>query len=179
MDRILNAENGAVAIAEANKLLSSTPGAFTDVRSALYHRVYSKVGPEAYKFSPRVSNIWFDYTASLPVKLAALTWAAVQDVDGTDSKNFDGRVELAKELLQTYTTQQVNRAMAQILESSYHLFRLSKDVTYLRKALEQLVHAEVPSTPIPVHYEPESWTTEENNLDDDVWMKARLERLGN
>lgn len=178
LKRVMDAKDGPTAIAEANKLVEEGLITPADTAPLLRKRVVSKFGNNTLQFSVRVSLVWYDYKAAPSMKLAALTWAVTQDLQGTAEKDFQGRLEMAEDILNKYPAPSLNHALGKILTDNFYLSAIANDYRYLIRALDR----EVILPKLTIDYTPPKVTHETYepvpyDLDTDVWAKARLENV--
>lgn len=154
IDEIESEELGHRAVALANEVVDGNPDLQYDVREALYRRLYKKVGPQAYTFSPRVSTIWFDFKANPKLKLAAILLSLSQDQHYPCEKEWEDRLVVSGRVLDHWEPKEVDAALMTLLSNVFYAKIVGKDFRsadhYISKIIKSTVKDE-DAFPVPVN----------------------------
>lgn len=127
LDDILTAKDGPTAISIANNLIDLDSELSLGARLNLHRRVEGLVGPSAYAFTPRVSNIWYDFYSKSSFKLAALSLAASQDQSYPCEKLWELRASIAKKVIDSYSIADIDFALSYILRDWNYFQKFASD----------------------------------------------------
>lgn len=152
VSRILAEESGHRAIALANEAMDDSPDLKYDVREALYNRLYKKVGPKAFDYSPRVATIWYDFKATPRMKLAALLLALSQDQYYPCEKEWEERLVVSDKVLANWSPREVDAALGILLSNVFYAktvgLEFRKAEYYITKIIKNTIQLEEEEVPV-------------------------------
>lgn len=153
VDKILSEDHGHRAIALANEAVDDSPELKYDVREALYSRLYKKVGPKAFEYSPRVATIWYDFKATPRLKLAAILLALSQDQSYPCEKEWEERLVTSDRVLSQWSEREVDSALIILLSNVFYAKVVGGDFRkadyYISKIIKDTAKQDENNIPLP------------------------------